>query len=436
VTEHRQWRAPYRPLRPATLGWQLLVVVLAEVLLFRSYGSFDSSFHWAAHFLVGLTAAALFLTAYLLVAAKAARGQLLVVLAFHLYAMFPDLLFRVGIPHSQWMNVFLGHIAVHYLPGHDRTWLVLAVLAYVGYAAVLSAWLRARDAEAATGLVPGIGIGGRAVVRPQRNPATTPLAHTHAGHAPGGPQLVLLHGLGATSAFWAPVANALAKRGETTLAPDLLGYGRSQRIGTRFRLDDQAEAVLALLRRHELARVRLVGHSYGCAVAVEVARRAPELVTDLTLISPPAFADAELARARLGGRSWLARRTLAGAPVASAACGLMCLFRNPLGHVAPRAEPGVPKDVARGSLQHSFPAYRDGLDTLFSFNPVPGWLTAPGVPTSLIVARQDESFPPADLTEMRGVESLQVLEHEGTHRLPLEHPEWLAEQLRTVLYPD
>jgi pimeloyl-ACP methyl ester carboxylesterase len=427
----RSWSAPYRPLGARTLGLQLLVLVVAEVGLFRSYGSFDSSFHWAAHFLVGVIAAAAFLSGYLLVGAKPARGQLLVLLAFHLFAMAPDLLFRLGVPHSLWMNVFLGHIAVHYIPGHDRTWLVLALLAYGGYALLLSAWLRARDREASAGMVPGIGIGGRAVLRPQRDPRTTPLAHVHAGHRSGDGAFVLLHGLGGTAPFWTPVTSALAAAGERTLAPDLLGYGQSLRIGTRFRLDDQADAVLALLHRHGLAGVRLVGHSYGCAVAVEVARRAPELIEDLTLVSPPAFANAELARDRLG-QSWLSRRTLAGAPVASVVCGLMCLFREPLARTAPRADPSVPADVATGSIEHSFPAYRDGVDTLFAFNPVPAWLAAPGVPTRLIVAGQDASFPPADLMEIAGVERLQVLQHDGTHRLPLEHPGWLAQQLLAV----
>ena len=422
------WSAPYRPLGARTLVLQLLVLLVAEVLLFRSYGSFDSSFHWAAHFLVGVIAASVFLAVYLLVGAKPARGQLLVLLAFHLFAMLPDLLFRVGIPHSQWMNVFLGHIAVHYIPGHDRTWLVLALLAYGGYVLILSAWLRARDREATSGMVPGIGMGGRAVLRPQLDLRVTPLAHVHNGHGSGNQAFVLLHGLGGTAPFWARVTSALAAAGERTLAPDLLGYGHSLRIGTRFRLDDQADAVLALLHRHQLTGVRLVGHSYGCAVAVEVARRAPELVEDLTLVSPPAFANAALARERLG-QSWLSRRTLAGAPVASVVCGLMCLFRGPLGRTAPRVDPSVPSDVATGSIEHSFPAYRDGVDTLFAFNPIPAWLVAPGVPTRLIVAEQDQSFPPADLHEIAGVERLQVLQHDGTHRLPLEHPGWLAQQL-------
>lgn len=326
------------------------------------------------------------------------------------------------------MNVFLGHIAVHYIPGHDRTWLVLALLAFAAYSLILFGWLRARHREAGAGLVPGIGIGGGAVLRSQRDPRATSLAHLHAGDPTRLGTFVLLHGLGGTAPFWSGVTRALEKSGRSTLAPDLLGYGGSLRVGTRFRLEDQAEAVLSLLRDHRLSRVRLVAHSYGCAVAVEVARRAPDLVQDLTLVSPPAFTNVTLARERLG-QSWLARRTLAGAPVASAACGLMCLFRWPLRKAAPRVDPSIPAPVASGSIQHSFPAYRDAIDTLLSFNPVPGWLAAPEVPTRLVAAEGDQTFPVADLTAMPGVQRLELLRHDGTHRLPLEEPQWLAQQL-------
>ena len=155
------------------------------------------------------------------------------------------------------MNVFLGHIAVHYLPGGDRAWLILALLGYGGYATALSLWLRARTVEAEQGLAPGIGIGGRAVIRPQLDPRTTPLAHEHAGPVDAlSPVFVLLHGLGATASFWEPVTSRLAASGARSLAPDLLGHGASIRIGTRFTVDDQAQAVIGLLMIYEEAADR------------------------------------------------------------------------------------------------------------------------------------------------------------------------------------
>jgi hypothetical protein len=140
-------RAPsstYRPLRPRRLAVQLVVLVAAEVALFASYRGHEAGFHWATHFLVGLTAAALLNLVWLLVRDSPAPGQIASLLAAHLVAMFPDLLFSAGIPHYKWMDVFLGHISAHHIPGADATWLAIGLTSLTAYAAVLSGWLRAR----------------------------------------------------------------------------------------------------------------------------------------------------------------------------------------------------------------------------------------------------------------------------------------------------
>ena len=121
---------------------QVAVLLLAEFGLFQSYRHHDAGFHWAAHFLVGLTAAALLGLAWLGVRGSAPRAFLLWVLAAHLFAMFPDLLFRAGVAHAGWMNLFLGHIWVHYVPGGNSSWLVVALLASGVYAARLASSMR------------------------------------------------------------------------------------------------------------------------------------------------------------------------------------------------------------------------------------------------------------------------------------------------------
>ena len=97
-----------RPLRPRRLALETAALVAVEALLLRVYGGYDSSFHWAAHFLVGVIDTAAWLAIYLLVTSRPAPGQVLTVLPFHLDAMFPDLLYRAGIPHAAWSNAFLA----------------------------------------------------------------------------------------------------------------------------------------------------------------------------------------------------------------------------------------------------------------------------------------------------------------------------------------
>ncbi len=424
------WARAYRPLRPRSLAIQLAVLVVAEALLFRSYGVHDARFHWATHFLVGLSFAALWcLARLLLTGAPGPRWLLMTVFGFHLWAMLPDLLFRGGVPHYRWMDVFLGHVAAHYMPGGDLTWYAIAVLTTGAWAAALTAWLRARRSEALAGMAPGVGVTGAGVLRPQADPRTTPLAHAHA-HATAdqsdadGEDVVLVHGLGASSVFWQPVARELAARGADVLSPDLLGFGRSRRIGTHFHLDDQAAALNRLVAEHHDRPVVLVAHSYGAAVAVTAAKDAPRLYARLVLVAPAAFADPALARERLGRRSWLARRTMDGSPVADMVCGLMCLLRRPLTTLAPRAAQEVDADIARDGVAHIWPAYRDGLDSLLNDNPLPAWLAAPPLPTTVVLADRDSTVTADDVVPLLG--GATALRLDGTHLLPVERPDDVA----------
>ena len=441
------WGRAYRPLHPLSLSLQLLVLVLAEVALFASYGAHDARFHWATHFLVALAFTAfILLSRLLLTGAPGPRFLLLTVLGFHLYAMAPDLLFRGGVPHYRWMDVFLGHVAAHYLPGGDGSWLAIALTMTGLYVAALTAWLRARRTEAQLGMPPGVGLTGMAVLRAQRDPRTDDLAHVE--HGDGDATVVLLHGLGASSAFWRPVATRLNAAGCRTIAPDLLGFASSIRLGTHFHLDDQTAAVIRLLERHPkgpgATQVWLVAHSYGATVAAAVAKDRPDLVKGLVLVAPAAFAGAAETRERIGRRSWVARKAMSGSPVADVACGAMCLLRLPLTALAPRVatriSPDIPAEVARDGVSYVWPAYRDALTSLLEGNPLPAWLAEPALPTTVIIGTGDETVRDAELTAMLGP-AVGVVRVDGSHSLPLNArrrsppPSWRSRGDRRSLPP-
>ena len=147
MSDLAQGRVP-PPLRTQSLLWQLAVLVAAEVLLYRSYAAHVAQFHWATHFLVGLTVASLWCIARLRLTGRPVRYQLLAVLVFHLWAMWPDLAFRAGVPHAHWMDwLALGHISSHHLPGGVTAWLIVALTSAGAYAVLLSRWSTARAAS-------------------------------------------------------------------------------------------------------------------------------------------------------------------------------------------------------------------------------------------------------------------------------------------------
>src|SRR5690349_8336711 len=104
-----------------------------------------------------------------------------------------------------------------------------------------------------------------------------------------GPRVVCLHSSTGSSAQWRALQDAMASRWEV-LAPDLHGHGRSPALpdGDVSALAADADAVVAAAGI--AARpVHLVGHSYGAAVALQVALRHPRQVRSLTLYEPVVF---------------------------------------------------------------------------------------------------------------------------------------------------
>ncbi len=426
------WPRAFGPLRAKTLLWQLAGLVVVEVALYNSYATHEARFHWATHFLVGLTVAALWRALFLLVAARPTRFQILSILGFHLWAMWPDVVFRVpGVPHYAWMDwLALGHISSHYMPGGDTTWLIIALTAAGGYALLLACWLQARHAEAAAGLPPALGVGGAAVVRPQINPATTVLAHRTAGSLDTASEpLVFLHGLGAASSTWLPVAHRVADAGHAAVVPDLLGFGSSLRLGTVFGLDAQADAVLRLLDHHGVRQAHLVAHSWGSTVAAALVERAPDRVARLTLVAPAVFADVDAAKARFARRSLLARATLAGSPLGGFVCGAMCLARPLLARLAPRLEPDVPAQVARDGVQHSYAAYHDALTSMWEDNPLADLLRQPTCPITVLLAEQDQTVLLTDVLDLPPSPDVRIVRVAGGHGIAYDQPDLIGDLL-------
>jgi pimeloyl-ACP methyl ester carboxylesterase len=104
-----------------------------------------------------------------------------------------------------------------------------------------------------------------------------------------GEPVLLLHSSGSSNSQWRSLIERLSHRFRV-IAPDLYGYGATSHWpGHRaFSLACDAQIVRALLERAQ-EPAHLVGHSYGGAVALHVARLQPGVVRSLTLIEPVAF---------------------------------------------------------------------------------------------------------------------------------------------------
>jgi len=103
-----------------------------------------------------------------------------------------------------------------------------------------------------------------------------------------GPAVVCLHSSTGSHAQWRGLASELARRCRVSNF-DLHGHGRSpdwpEEAGRTLLVD--AQAVIA--RMHAEPGIHLVAHSYGAAVALQIALRHPKWVKSLTLYEPVVF---------------------------------------------------------------------------------------------------------------------------------------------------
>lgn len=100
-----------------------------------------------------------------------------------------------------------------------------------------------------------------------------------------GSPVVLLHGAGLDSATlsWGEVIGPLAVH-HRLFAPDLPGYGKSERPATQYTIDFYVTVLKHVLEILHLDQVSLVGLSMGGAIALALALDTPSLVEKLVLV--------------------------------------------------------------------------------------------------------------------------------------------------------
>ena len=79
-----------------------------------------------------------------------------------------------------------------------------------------------------------------------------------------------------------------------TLAPDTPGYGMSDPPTSPPTISDFADTMIAVLDSFEVANTDVMGYHTGSKICVELARKYPERIGHLVLVSAPVYTDREL----------------------------------------------------------------------------------------------------------------------------------------------
>ena len=114
------------------------------------------------------------------------------------------------------------------------------------------------------------------------------LAHIDEGE---GSPIVLLHGVPTWSYLWRKVIDPLVAAGHRCIAPDLPGFGRSDKPEDRWHTYDRLVAsVVALLEELDLTDVTLVVHDWGGPIGLRVATtEIPERISRIVIMDSGLF---------------------------------------------------------------------------------------------------------------------------------------------------
>lgn len=107
-----------------------------------------------------------------------------------------------------------------------------------------------------------------------------------------GNAIVLLHGFLENQTMWQDLVPELSKK-HHIITIDLLGHGETECLGYVHSMEDNADAVQAVLSKLRIRKAVFVGHSMGGYVALAFAELYPENVRGLVLLNSTSKADSE-----------------------------------------------------------------------------------------------------------------------------------------------
>jgi pimeloyl-ACP methyl ester carboxylesterase len=218
--------------------------------------------------------------------------------------------------------------------------------------------------------------------------------------AGSGPPMVLVHGIGDSSATWTPVMAALARR-HLVIAPDLLGHGSSDKPRADYSVAAYANGIRDLLGVLDVERVTLVGHSLGGGVAMQFAYQFPERTERLVLVGSggvgPEVTPVLRAMTLPGAASLLGLLQLPTARLqVGAAVGMLRLLGTDLGRDAPdllRMVDALPDATARAAFIRTLRAVVDWRGQVVTM--LDRCYLASGMPTMLVWGDRDAVVPVA-----------------------------------------
>lgn len=98
------------------------------------------------------------------------------------------------------------------------------------------------------------------------------------------PALIFLHGWRSEGKVWTEIVQKLTNKQQAVFCLDLPGFGGSALPKNAFSVSDYAETVAGFIKKMELKKVILIGHSFGGRIAIKLAASQPPYLKKLILV--------------------------------------------------------------------------------------------------------------------------------------------------------
>jgi pimeloyl-ACP methyl ester carboxylesterase len=262
----------------------------------------------------------------------------------------------------------------------------------------------------------------------------------HVERSGNGVPVILLHGFPEFSYSWRHQSGPLAEAGFSVLAPDLRGFGQSDKPqgAAAYRIERLVADVASLVESTGHPRAHLVGHDWGGLIAWCAAALRPDLVLTLSILNAPH--PTIYRRILWRSRQWMnsAYVPLFMLPALTSrllAAGRFFLLRQMFRQGAGRRGAFSEADVQRYVTAAAVPgALRSGL-TYYKANATLGWkhLPLPRIPVpTLVIWGEDD--PALDAVLLDGLDematSLRIVRLPGVgHWVQNEAPETVTRLL-------
>jgi pimeloyl-ACP methyl ester carboxylesterase len=236
--------------------------------------------------------------------------------------------------------------------------------------------------------------------------------------------VLFIHGFPLDRELWAAQLSGL--RGHRLIAPDLRGFGLSETKVAAKSLATYGDDLIALLDKLGVAKAVMCGLSMGGYIAFDLVRRHRERVAGLILLDTRAPGAGEAGKT---GQNKLIAMAESGGAAAVSQDFAGRLFAEGTAQVVREAVTSRMRRTQLSGVVAGLAAIRDREDSVELLGALAG------IPTLVIVGKEDRITPPADAHQIAaGIPGATLVEIAGAgHLPPVEQPEAVTKAIQGFL---